>query len=148
MLEQIARQIPSNIRELEGALNRVLAVSDLCGHSLSRDLVRMSLVDAAPQQPQFRADDVVNIVSSVFGVPVEKIMSRERTKNVALSRQVVMYLMREEGNVSLPQIGQALGGRDHSTVMHACEKVAAMLETDKQFRTKVYMVKDRIYGRG
>ena len=146
VLEQIARQVTSNIRELEGALNRVLAVSDLCGHSLDRELVRMSLTDMSSPKHNTSANEIIESVSGVFGVPVEKIMSRDRTKNVALTRQVIMYLMREEANVSLPQIGLAMGGRDHTTVIHACEKVAQLLQTDNQFRSQVFRAKDMIFN--
>lgn len=146
VLEQIARQVTSNIRELEGALNRVLAVSDLCGHTLDRELVRMSLTDMSSPKHNTSADEIIESVSDVFGVPVEKVMSRDRTRDVALTRQVIMYLMREEANVSLPQIGLAMGGRDHTTVIHACEKVASLLKTDNSFRTQVFRAKDMIFG--
>ena len=146
VLEQIARQVTSNIRELEGALNRVLAVSDLCGHTLDRELVRMSLTDMSSPKHTTSADEIIESVSDVFGVPVEKVMSRDRTRDVALTRQVIMYLMREEANVSLPQIGLAMGGRDHTTVIHACEKVASLLKTDNSFRTQVFRAKDMIFG--
>ena len=146
VLEQIARQVTSNIRELEGALNRVLAVSDLCGHSLDRELVRMSLTDMTSPKHSTSADEIIQSVSGVFGVPVEKVMSRDRTREVALTRQVIMYLMREEANVSLPQIGLAMGGRDHTTVIHACEKVSSLLQTDNQFRSQVFRAKDMIFG--
>ena len=146
VLEQIARQVTSNIRELEGALNRVLAVSDLCGHTLDRELVRMSLTDMSSPKHTTSTDEIIESVSGVFGVPVEKVMSRDRTRDVALTRQVIMYLMREEANVSLPQIGMAMGGRDHTTVMHACEKVASLLQTDNSFRSQVFRAKDLIFG--
>ena len=146
VLEQIARQVTSNIRELEGALNRVLAVSDLCGHTLDRELVRMSLTDMSSPKHNTSADEIIESVSDVFGVPVEKVMSRDRTRDVALTRQVIMYLMREEANVSLPQIGLAMGGRDHTTVIHACEKVASLLKTDNSFRSQVFRAKDMIFG--
>ena len=146
VLEQIAHQIPNNIRELEGALNRVLAVSDLCGRRMDKELVRVSLTDMTPAHRTVRTADIVNVVSEVFCVLPEKIMSRERTKDVALSRQVCMYLMREEGDMSLPQIGQELGGRDHTTIMHGCAKVERLLETDNRFRRLVMEARDRIYG--
>ncbi len=146
VLEQIARQVTSNIRELEGALNRVLAVSDLCGHTLDKELVRMSLTDMSTPKRNMSADEIIESVSDVFGVPVEKVMSRDRTKEVALTRQVIMYLMREEANVSLPQIGLAMGGRDHTTVIHACEKVSSLLQKDNQFRSQVFRAKDMIFG--
>ena len=146
VLEQIARQVTSNIRELEGALNRVIAVSELCGHSLDRELVRMSLTDMSTPKHSYSADEIIESVSTVFGVPVEKVMSRDRTRDVALTRQVIMYLMREEANVSLPQIGLAMGGRDHTTVIHACEKVSSLLQTDHHFRSQVFQAKDKIFG--
>jgi chromosomal replication initiator protein len=65
---------------------------------------------------------------------------------VALPRQVAMYVLREDGNISLPQIGEALGGRDHTTVMHACSKVAEMIETDSNLRRKVIEVREQLYG--
>ncbi len=146
ILELIARQIQTNIRELEGALTRVLAVSDLCNRALDRDLVMMSLADMVPQQNEPQTKDIVSVVARAFGVAPEKIMSRDRTKQVALSRQVVMYLMREEQNVSLPQIGQAMGGRDHTTVIHACEKVSGLLQRDLHFRRQLDEVRDQLYG--
>ena len=146
VLEQIARQVTSNIRELEGALNRVLAVSDLCGHTLDRELVRMSLTDMSSPKHNTSADEIIESVSDVFGVPVEKVMSRDRTRDVALTRQVIMYLMREEANVSLTQIGLAMGGRDHTTVFHDCEKVASLLKTDNSFSSQVFRAKDLIFG--
>ena len=146
VLEQIARQVTSNIRELEGALNRVVAVSDLCGHTMDKELVRMSLSDMSNSRENTSADEIIRSVSGIFGVPVEKVMSRDRTKEVALTRQVIMYLMREEANASLPQIGQMMGGRDHTTVMHACERVSAMLQTDRNFRSQVFRAKDKIFG--
>ena len=146
VLEQIARQVTSNIRELEGALNRVVAVSDLCGQSMDRELVRMSLSDMSSPKHTTSAEEIIESVSDVFGIPVEKVMSRDRTKDVALTRQVIMYLMREEANASLPQIGQVMGGRDHTTVMHACERVSSLLETDREFRSQVFQAKDKIFG--
>ncbi|HOW91323.1 MAG TPA: helix-turn-helix domain-containing protein, partial [Anaerolineaceae bacterium] len=77
----------------------------------------------------------------------EKLMGRDRSREAALPRQVVMYLLRQEANVSLPQIGEAMGGRDHTTVMYACEKVADMLERDDRLRRQVLQIRERLYGR-
>ena len=146
VLELIARKIQSNVRELEGALTRILAVSDLCGKPLTKDLVMMSLGDMLPAQNEMPLDQILCAVSKTFGIPTEKIMSRDRSREVALARQVVMFLMRNEENMSLPQIGEALGGRDHTTVMHACEKVAALLESDYHFRSRFMVVHEQLYG--
>ena len=146
ILELIARQIQSNIRELEGALTRVLAYSDLSGQPVSQGLVNSALADLIPQHSSLGVDAVVTAVSSVFGVPSDRLLGRDRTREVALPRQVAMYLMREDANISLPQIGEALGGRDHTTVMYACDKVADLMQRDDRLRRQVLQVRDQLYG--
>ncbi len=74
-------------------------------------------------------------------------MGRERTREVALPRQIAMYLMREEGGVSLPQIGEIVGGRDHTTVIYACDKVNNLMETDEHLRRQILQIRERLYGR-
>ncbi|MHC1740259.1 MAG: chromosomal replication initiator protein DnaA [Anaerolineaceae bacterium] len=147
ILNYIARQFQANIRELEGALTRVVAYSDLRGKPLSSELAEVALTDLIPQHHQLEPARVVDVVASVFGISREKILSRERTREVALPRQVVMYLLREEANVSLPQIGEALGGRDHTTVIYACEKVADMIERDDHLRKQIVQIRETLYGR-
>jgi len=139
--------VQSNIRELEGALTRVLAFSDLSGLPLTTQLVSSSLADLLPQRNLLDPDRVVGIVASAFGISAEALLGRSRTREVALPRQVAMYLLREEGNVSLPQIGEVLGGRDHTTVMYACEKVADMLERDDRLRRQVIQIRESLYGK-
>ena len=147
ILDFIARQVQSNIRELEGALNRVLAYSDLSGIPLTLELARNALLDFLPQGGDLQPDDVLKAVSRSFGVSQDRILGRERTREVALPRQVVMYLMREEGGVSLPQIGQFVGGRDHTTVIYACDKVTDLMETDDRLRRQVIQIREQLYGR-
>lgn len=77
---------------------------------------------------------------------MDRLTGRDRSREVALPRQIAMYLLREEANVSLPQIGDALGGRDHTTVMYACQKVADMLERDDRLRRQVIEIREQIYG--
>jgi len=89
----------------------------------------------------------VDVVASAFGISREKLMGRERTREAALPRQVAMYLLREEANVSLPQIGEALGGRDHTTVIYACEKVADLIERDDTLRRQIVQIRETLYGR-
>jgi chromosomal replication initiator protein len=146
ILEMIARQFQSNIRELEGALTRVVAYADLRGAPLTEDLVNVALTDLVPQRNAFEPAHVVDVVATAFGITPEKLMGRDRTREVALPRQVVMYLLRQEANVSLPQIGEALGGRDHTTVIYACEKVADMLERDDRLRRQVLKIREQLYG--
>ncbi len=144
ILETIARNIQSNIRELEGALTRVLAFSDLSGAPLSPQLVTSALADLLPQRSTLEPRHVVNAVANVFGVSVEQLLGRDRSRDVALPRQVAMYLMRELANVSLPQIGESLGGRDHTTVMYACEKVADMIERDDRLRRQIIQIREQL----
>ncbi len=147
ILEMIARKVQSNIRELEGALNRVLAYSDLSGIPLTMELAHNALTDFLPQGMDLKPDDVLHEVSRSFGVSNERLLGRERTREVALPRQIVMYLLREEGGVSLPQIGEMIGGRDHTTVIYACDKVNNLMETDEQLRRQVLQIRERLYGR-
>jgi chromosomal replication initiator protein len=146
ILEMIARKVQSNIRELEGALNRVLAYSDLSGIPLTLQLAQQALADFLPQGVDLKPGDVLSIVANAFGISNERLLGRERTREVALPRQVAMYLMREEGGVSLPQIGEYIGGRDHTTVIYACEKVTDMMETDDRFRRQILNIREQLYG--
>lgn len=147
ILEQIARQFTSNIRELEGALTRVMAFAELRGKPLSEELVNVALTDLIPQRSTFEPSRVVDVVASVFGVSTEKLLGRDRTREAALPRQVVMYLLRQEANVSLPQIGQVLGGRDHTTVIYACEKVADLMEKDESLRRQIIQIREQLNGK-
>ncbi len=146
ILEMIARQVQSNIRELEGALTRVLAFSDLTGQPLGADLVNAALADLLPNRHSVEPRQVVNAVASAFGVSIDQMCGRSRSREIALPRHVAMYLLRSEVNVSLPQIGETFGGRDHTTVMHACDKVADLIERDDRLRRQVLQIREQLYG--
>ncbi len=136
----------SNIRELEGALTRVLALSDLSGLPLTPQLVTSSLADLMPQSSNLEPEQVVNIVANAFGVTSAQLTGRDRSREIVWPRQIAMYLLREVGNVSLPQIGMVLGGRDHTTVMYACEKVADMVERDDRLRRQLIQIREQLDG--
>ena len=146
ILESVAKKIQSNIRELEGALTRILAFSDLSGRPLTLELANLALVDLLPDDSNPEPAQVMDIVARAFNISNEELLSRNRSKKIALPRQVAMYLMREMGHFSLPQIGQTLGGRDHTTVLYACEKVADMIERDDLFRRQVHQIRDQIFN--
>jgi chromosomal replication initiator protein len=146
IMEAIAQRMQSNIRELEGALNRIVAHADLRGIPLTPELVDTALVDLLPQRRQTSPDEIIRMVAEAFGITVEQILARNRARQVALPRQIAMYLLREEAQISLPQIGEALGGRDHTTVMYACEKVSGLLEEDDRLRRQVVDIRDQLYG--
>jgi len=147
ILEMIARQVQSNIRELEGALNRVLAYSDLSGIPLTLELAHNALSDFLPHGPDLQPGDVLDAVSKAFGISNDRLIGRERTREVALPRQIAMYLLREEGGVSLPQIGEFIGGRDHTTVIYACDKVNNLMETDDRLRRQILKIREQLYSR-
>jgi len=145
IMELIARRVQSNIRELEGALNRIVAFSELSGMAMTPQLAEVALADLLPQRGDLKPGAVVDVVARTFNLTVERMLSPDRSRTVSLPRQIAMYLMRET-NISLPQIGQALGGRDHTTVMYACDKVADMLERDDQLRRQVGQIRNKLYG--
>lgn len=145
-LEIIARRVQSNIRELEGALNRVYAFSDLSGLPLTKDLVESALADLLPRTGSITPDQIITAVADEFGIEEDRLLSRQRSRDVALPRQVAMYLIREETAASLPQIGEVLGGRDHTTVMYGYNKIIDRLETDDGLRRQVISVRETLYG--
>ncbi len=146
IIDTIARRVQSNIRELEGSLTRVLALSDLSHLPLDGKLVDIALADLLPKPSTIVPEEVMSQVADAFGVTVQNLLGTDRRQEVVLPRQVAMYLLREEANFSLPKIGQALGGRDHTTVMHACQKVTDMLERDDKLRRRVIKIREQIYG--
>jgi chromosomal replication initiator protein len=147
ILNLIARQIQSNIRELEGALTRVLAYADLSNQPLTTEMVQIALVDMLPQRTTIEPTQIISAVAAAFGLSRDHLLSRDRSREVALPRQIAMYLMREVGNISLPQIGEALGGRDHTTVMYACGKVKDLIESDDRLRRQVLNLREQLFGR-
>lgn len=145
ILESIAKRVQSNIRELEGALNRIIAYADLSGASLTPNLVEVALADLIPSRGDIEPAYVVDLVARKFGLTSEKLLGRDRTKEVALPRQIAMYLLREEAKISFPQIGEVLGGRDHSTVMSAYEKIKEQIHADRRLEQDIVSIKQQLY---
>jgi chromosomal replication initiator protein len=146
IIETIARRVQSNIRELEGSLTRVLAFCDLSDLPLNVKLVDIALADLLPKPSNIEPEEVMSTVAGAFGVSVDKLKGADRRQEVVLPRQIAMYLLREEANYSLPKIGEAMGGRDHTTVMYACQKVTDLLERDDKLRRQVIKIREQIYG--
>jgi chromosomal replication initiator protein len=146
ILETVARRVQSNIRELEGALNRIVAFSELSGQSLTSELVEAALADLLPQRQVVLPERIVELVAREWKTTSEALLGRDRSQRVAEPRQVAMYLMRKETDASLPQIGEVLGGRDHTTVMYAIDKIANQIETKADLRKRVINVKQQLYG--
>jgi chromosomal replication initiator protein len=145
-LEMIARRVQSNIRELEGALTRVMAFSKLRGLQLDAEMVEGALTDFSFSNAKITPESIVIVVAEHCGMEEEQILGRSRRQEIALARQVAMYLMREETQASLPQIGAALGGRDHTTVMHGHAKIVGLLETDDSIRRLVAAMRAKLHN--
>lgn len=146
ILESIAKRVQSNIRELEGALNRIIAFADLSGSALTPNLVDVALSDLLPSRGDVEPARVVDLVARKFNLTVEKLLSRDRTKDVAFPRQIAMYLLREETNYSFPQIGEVLGGRDHSTVMSAIDKIKEQIKHDDRLQRDIALLKQQVHA--
>jgi chromosomal replication initiator protein len=130
----IAQQVVANVRELEGALNKVVAISRFKGTSIDLDVVRESLKDVlAIRARTISVENIQRVVSEYFRIPLKELVGPKRTRIYARPRQLAMGLARELTGDSFPEIGMAFGGRDHSTVMHACEKVVSLREEDPIF---------------
>lgn len=134
----IAKHIQSNIRELEGALKRVLAYSRFTGQPIDVDLAREALRDIlASQSRQVSIENIQRTVADYYKIKVSEMYSKKRTRNVARPRQVAMALAKELTQMSLPDIGEAFGGRDHTTVLHACRKIAQLRSTSNEMTTDI-----------
>ncbi|PHI37341.1 chromosomal replication initiation protein DnaA [Pseudoalteromonas sp. GCY] len=131
----IAKKLRSNVRELEGALNRVIANANFTGRPISIDFVKEALRDLlALQDKLVTIDNIQRTVAEYYRIRVSDLLSKRRSRSVARPRQVAMALSKELTNHSLPEIGDAFGGRDHTTVLHACRKVKALRDESHEVK--------------
>jgi chromosomal replication initiator protein len=148
VLEYVARKVQSNIRELEGALNKIIALAQLYGQPIRMEIAIQALNDAdmEARRAQITPDRVIGAVTKHFGVSLTELRGRGRSKEIVLPRQVAMFILREETGTSLVEIGALLGGRDHSTVMHGIEKIEKSLDNDTALRQHVSALRETLYG--
>jgi chromosomal replication initiator protein len=144
VIDFIARHIRSNIRELEGALNRVVATARLMRQPLTTETAHQTLRDFVPQPARLTIPQVMEITAQFYRLALEDLTGRRRTKEIALARHVAMYLARELTEASLPRLGKAFGGRDHTTVLHGCARIAENLEQDEELRYDLLRLKERL----
>jgi chromosomal replication initiator protein len=144
VLTYIARKIPSNIRELEGALNRVLAQARHTHASLTLDTAQTVLESILAHSADLSAEQILSAVARYYSLAEEDLVGRSRRRAVSQPRQLAMHLIREETDASLPQIGDLLGGRDHTTILHGCERISAQIETDEQIRRDWLAIKEML----
>ena len=145
VFHMVADAIKSNIRVLEGSLVRLVAYSSVQGAPITPDLAREVLKDVfKPQAKTISIEDIKTAVAKHFKVPSEALVGRKRTSAIALPRQVAMYLARMLTNLSLADIGAGFGKRDHTTVIHGCDKVGDMVKSDAEFKALVDRITDEI----
>ncbi|MDP4180189.1 MAG: chromosomal replication initiator protein DnaA [Bacillota bacterium] len=145
----IADNIASNIRELEGALNRVIAYSSLTQNEISVELANEALKDilSANKTKVINSNTIKETVGRYYNIRLEEFKSKKRNREISYPRQIAMYLCRELTDMSLPKIGDDFGGRDHTTVIHACEKISEDIESNPETRRAVSELKKNILGK-
>ena len=139
MAEYIAAHFDKSIRELEGALTRVFAQSKLLGYAITMDLAAKAL-DSLVQTQDTRVVTpkiIIDTVARRYDIPAEDILSKKRNREIAVPRQVAIYICRELTDLSTTNIGREFGNRDHTTVMHSCDKVAEQMKSDIAFRKRI-----------
>ncbi len=132
VLEYVAKQIPSNVRELEGALTRIVAHSSLAGETLTVDFAAETLknIFGSKENKHITISTIKQVVAEYFNIEIESFSEKVRTKEIALARQIAMYLSKELTSSSLSKVGSNFGGRDHTTVLHACDKIKNDIKAD------------------
>src|SRR5689334_4943699 len=148
VIEFIARKVVSNIRELEGALNRIVAYASMGAMPISIELAQAVLSNVLynPKKRQITPERIAKAVSEYYGVGMDALRGQKRDKAIVVPRQIAMFLMREETDVSLLRIGAELGGRDHSTVLHACDKITRESAGNDELRREIAAVRELIYA--
>ena len=148
VIEFIARKVVSNIRELEGALNRIVAYASMGAMPIGIELAQAVLSNVLynPKKRQVTPERIAKVVSEYYSVPMDALQGQKRDKAIVVPRQIAMFLMREETDVSLLRIGAELGGRDHSTVLHACDKINREVAVNDELRREIAAVRELIYA--
>jgi len=141
VVEHLAQSIEGNIRELEGALNTILCQSQLLGRTLQIDEVKLIIKNSSRPRKTLAVTDVVEKVARFFDIEPASIYEKTRRKEVVKPRQIIMYILREDFQVSYPAIGKKLGGRDHTTVIHSCEKIKREVKVDSDLEEEITQVR-------
>lgn len=145
VVDMISHHFRNNIRELEGALNKVIAYAELMNKQVDMDLVNLALADQMRKPTKLTIDQILEAVILYYNLTRERVCSPTRSRSVSFPRQVAMYLARTETDASFPQIGKLLGGRDHTTILHGYEKINGLMERDEQVRRDVLQIKAAMY---
>lgn len=141
VVEHLAQSIEGNVRELEGSLNTIMCQTQLLGRMLTIDEVRTIIKNSSRPRKTLAITDVVEKVARYYDIDQASIYEKTRRKEVVKPRQIIMYILREDFQVSYPAIGKKLGGRDHTTVIHSCEKIKHELKTDGELEEEITQVR-------
>ncbi|MFT5037182.1 MAG: chromosomal replication initiator protein [Candidatus Azotimanducaceae bacterium] len=141
VIDHLANTIEGNIRELEGALNTIMCQSQLLGRTLALEEVKLIIKNSTRPRKTLAVSDVVDKVARYFDIDSSSIYEKTRRKEVVKPRQIIMYILREDFQVSYPAIGQKMGGRDHTTVIHSCEKIKNQLKGDSDLEEEISQVR-------
>lgn len=148
MVQYIAARITSNIREIEGAVNRLVAHCDLNQIEPSEDVINECLQQflTGTQQKQVSAGKIIKMVAAYYNISVDSLVGEKRNKEMVMPRHIAMHLLRTELHLSYPTIGKEFGGKDHTTVMHACQKLEKELGKDEELQKELTTIKERLYN--
>lgn len=141
VVNHLAYTIEGNIRELEGALNTIMCQSQLLGRTLTLEEVKVIIKNSSRPRKTLAVSDVVDKVARYFDIDQASIYEKTRRKEIVKPRQIIMYLLREDFQVSYPAIGKKLGGRDHTTVIHSCEKIKAELKSNSELEEEISQIR-------
>jgi len=147
VLEFIASKFSSNVRTLEGALKRLIFYATINNSDFTLELANEALRDlfkAEKRNSKIEVNNIMKVVGSYYNISVEDILSKKRKKDIAFARQVAMYLTRELTGNSYPKIGGAFGGRDHTTIMHGCEKIEKGIKVDENLKKDLERLKQSL----
>jgi chromosomal replication initiator protein len=147
VIDFLAHRIQSNIRELEGCLNRVTAYAQLTRTDVTIEVAAAALTELldTTRRKRIGSEAIIREVADFYGVDLRALTGRGRSRNIVVPRQVAMYLLREETDASLMDIGKLLGGRDHTTIIYGCEKISEEINSDSRLRQEVVTIRDKLY---
>ena len=146
VIEYIAKEVPGNIRDLEGILNSLICKTQLKGKELSSQEVQNIVKHSTKPNKNISVTEVVKKIAEYYDVEEQNIYKKTRKKEVVRPRQVIMYILREDFAISYPSIGEKIGGRDHTTVIHSCEKIKNEIKTDAVLDQEINHVRTLIHN--
>lgn len=147
IISYIAQNIQASIRELEGALIKIIGTCELTNSPLTLEKTTEILNNiVSDQKQQITPELIIREIHKYYQIPIEDLLGKKRTKEIVVPRQITMYLLRHEANISYPEIGKVMGGKDHSTIMHGCKKVESDISTNQQLKDDLSAIKEKVFS--